>query len=234
MRIFIFLLSLLSAAASASAAGTNPTPGEIQTAANRFLEQFAQTERENGHTVDYALGAMDPRLNLAPCADAISAQFNGDPWTTTQPTLLVSCDGSRPWRMFLPISLTIEGTVYAASQPIGRGQRLTAAQVAAQPGELNNSRRPPITRLEDLVGKEMTRSINRGTVLTSDLIVEPDTVQRGDHVMIVARSGSFSVRTRGKALANGQQGEQILVENLSSQRRVRARIIAPGMVEIPM
>ncbi|WP_375176872.1 flagella basal body P-ring formation protein FlgA [Marinobacter mobilis] len=51
---------------------------------------------------------------------------------------------------------------------------------------------------------------------------------------MVARSGNYTVRTRGQALANGQHGEQILVENLSSQRRIRARVIAPGMVEIPM
>lgn len=234
MRSIIFLLSLLVITTSVKATGTTSTSDEIRTAATLFLDQFARSRSDEGQTVNYQIGHLDPRLNLAPCPNAVSADFNGDPWTTTQPTLLVSCNGNRPWRMFLPIALTITGTVFSAAQPIGRGERLTAAMLSQEPGELNNSRRPPVTRLEDLLGKEMTRSINRGTVLTSDLIVEPDTVQRGDHVIIVARSGSYTVRTRGQALANGQHGEQILVENLSSQRRIRARVIAPGMVEIPM
>ncbi|SDX42451.1 flagellar basal body P-ring formation chaperone FlgA [Marinobacter mobilis] len=234
MRSIIFLLSVLAIATSANATGTTSTADEIRSAATRFLDQFAEARSDEGQSVDYQIGHLDPRLNLAPCPNAVSADFNGDPWTTSQPTLLISCDGNRPWRMYLPVSLTITGDVFSAAQPIGRGERITAAMLTPQPGELNNSRRPPITRIEDLLGKEMTRSINRGTVLTSDLIVEPDTVQRGDHVIIVARSGNYTVRTRGQALANGQHGEQILVENLSSQRRIRARVIAPGMVEIPM
>lgn len=233
MRTLILLVSLLATSAVLADSG-HDTTGEIREAANHFLSQFSETQSRAGYTVEYELGTLDPRLTLAPCSQAISADFNSDPWASSQPTLLVTCTASRPWRIFLPVSLSIKGAVYTAARPLGRGERITALMLTQESGELNNSRRAPVSRIEDLVGKEMTRSINRGTVLTSDLIVEPDAVQRGDHVMIVARSGNYTVRTRGKALASGQQGEQVMVENLSSQRRVRGRVIGPGMVEIPM
>lgn len=234
MRTLILLASLLVMAMPLAAAPDSSTSAEIQRAATSFLNRFASEQEANGFTVEFTIGHLDPRLSLAPCLDAIDADFSGDPWQSSQPTLLMSCHGNRPWRMFLPVALTIKGNVFTASRPIGRGERIAANMLTSNHGVMNSSRRPPITRLEDLIGKEMTRSVNRGTILTSDLIVEPDAVQRGDHVMIVARSGGYSVRTRGKALANGQPGEQVLVENLSSSRRVRARVISPGVVEIPM
>jgi len=66
------------------------------------------------------------------------------------------------------------------------------------------------------------------------LVLAPAAIERGDHVIISARSGNFSVNSRGKALASAGIGEQVLVENLSSSRTVRARVTAPGHVEIPM
>jgi flagella basal body P-ring formation protein FlgA len=52
--------------------------------------------------------------------------------------------------------------------------------------------------------------------------------------MITASSGSFTVRSRGKALANAAIGEQVLVENLQSSRTVKGRVTGPGQVLIPM
>jgi flagellar basal body P-ring formation protein FlgA len=71
-------------------------------------------------------------------------------------------------------------------------------------------------------------------VITPDLLTAPDAVERGDHVIITAKSGAFEVTSRGKALANGSVGEQVLIQNLRSARTVRANVIAPGRVEIPM
>ena len=84
------------------------------------------------------------------------------------------------------------------------------------------------------MGLELRRGVNAGTVLTADLLTAPDAVERGDHVIITATTGGFSVSSRGKALSGGSIGEQVSVENLSSARTVRARITAPGQVQIPM
>lgn len=230
MRTIILLTLVLAATPTVAAT----TAEQIRQTANRFLGEFAEELSASGYEVRSEVGRLDPRLALAPCAEPLAASFTGDPWESNQPTLQMQCEGQRPWRMFLPVSVTIEGELYSAAQPIGRGERLTESMIERVSGVMNASRRRPITQLEDLLGKEMTRSINRGTVLTPNLVVEPDAVQRGDHVIITARSGNFTVNSRGKALANGRPGEQVMVENLSSSRRIRGRVVAPGRVEIPM
>ncbi|MDX1755581.1 MAG: flagellar basal body P-ring formation chaperone FlgA [Marinobacter sp.] len=234
MRILILSTAMLLAAGAAMAQAASATQEQITAAASALLQAFADAQAAEGYVVDFELGQLDPRLNLAACGDQLTAEFSGDPWQTTQPTLLIQCEGQRPWRMYLPATVTITGQVFTASRPVARGERITRGLVSVEQSVINSTRRAPITALEDLLGKEASRSMNRGTVYTPAYVEEPDAVQRGDHVIITARSGSFEVHTRGKALANGQTGEQVLVENLSSSRRVRGRIVGPGRVEIPM
>lgn len=231
MRIFIFLAA--ASIASSVGAGTT-TASQIQRAAEAFLESFAAEQSEHGYTVEYQPGSLDSRLSLDRCESSPSVAFSSDPWTTTQPSLLVSCENARPWRMFLPVGLEIHGQGLVASRTLARGQRITEAALDFQPVAVNATRRTPIRQKKQLIGMEMRRGVSAGTVFTADLLTAPEAIERGDHVVITAETGGFSVRSRGKALGSGRIGEQVLVENLSSARTLRARITAPGQVEIPM
>lgn len=234
MRITIFVTALLMSTMTAPAMAADTTAGQITTAADEFLSAFAEEQADEGFAVDYDSGSLDPRLSLATCDSPLEVSFSGDPWKTTQPSLLVSCEGSRPWRMFLPVTVNITGDAMVAARPLGRGERLTPSALSTDTVVVNAIRRGAISNEEQLIGMEMRRGVNAGTVFTPDLLLAPATIERGDHVIISARSGNFSVNSRGKALASGAIGEQVLVENLSSSRTVRARVTAPGRVEIPM
>lgn len=231
MRIFIFLVTVY---VSGFAVAATTTADQIHHAAAEFLQAFADDQSAEGYKVTYDAGELDDRLSLAICESAPQVAFSGDPWKTTQPSLLVSCEGVRPWRMFLPVSIDIHGPGLVASRPLARGERITESALRSHPVGMNATRRSPIRRKEQLIGMEMRRGVNSGTVFTADLLTAPEAVVRGDHVMITAETGGFSVRSRGKALSSGGIGEQVMVENLSSTRTLRARITAPGQVEIPM
>lgn len=234
MRIII--LSLLTALSfnSLLQAAEKTTPADLKAAASSFLQAFAQQKQSQGYAVKYSLGNIDSRLNLAPCPDGPAVKFSSDPMGTTQPTLEVSCTGNRPWRLFLSSSVEIRGDGLVAAQPLSRGDRVTVNMVDTQPIVINSVRRGAITDQNSLIGMELRRSVNAGTVFTPDIVIQPDAVARGDHVIIIARSGPIAVESRGKALANGRIGEQVLVQNLRSERTLRALITAPGRVEVPM
>lgn len=234
MRRFLAVIVIaLQANTALASAGTGPE--EILGAGRAFMERYATDIENEGLEARFALGSLDPRLSLAPCGEGnIAVEFSSDPMTTTQPSLLVSCDGKRPWRMYLSVSLDIYGDALVAARPLNRGDRITQAMVATERVKVNAVRQGAITRAENLVGLEMKRPVRAGTPFTPHLVTSPDAVARGDHVMITARSKAFAVQTRGKALADGRIGEQVLVENLSSSRTLRARVVAPGKVEIAM
>jgi len=231
MRIIIFFVYLLT---TTLASASTSSAQQIHTSAKRFLETFAKEQAAEGYTVNHSIGKLDSRLSLATCKTSPAVSFSGDPWDTTHPSLLVSCEGARPWRMFLPVTLTIRGEGMVAARPLARGERITEAAITTRSIELNSTLRDPIRDAKQLIGMEMRRGVNSGTVFTASLLEAPEAVSRGDHVVISAESGGFSVRSRGKALGSGSIGEQVMVENLSSARTVRARIIAPGQVKIHM
>lgn len=234
MRITNFIITLLMSTFAGAALATGTTAEQIYSGAERFLETFAQEQAKEGFSVVYDSGQLDARLSLAACKSPLSVSFSGDPWTTTQPSLLVACEGDRPWRMFLPVSVTITGDAMVAARPLGRGERLKEGAIQTDSVVVNSIRRGAITSEDQLIGMEMRRGVNAGTVFTADLVLAPAAIERGDHVIISARNGNFSVNSRGKALASASIGEQVLVENLSSSRTVRARVTGPGHVEIPM
>ncbi|PAV25146.1 flagella basal body P-ring formation protein FlgA [Tamilnaduibacter salinus] len=226
------LMLIVAVAVNATESGT--TPSQIRAEADEFLSGFADAQAEEGFDVRYEVGALDDRLNLAPCREAMAVSFARDPFRSDRQTLEVRCEGERPWRLFLSARVKIHGPAYVASRALGRNTRLTRSMVREEQVMINGVREGAIRDLSSVVGMRLDRPVSTGTVLTPRLLSEPDAVARGDHVMISAGSGAFRVRSRGKALGNAQTGEQVMVENLSSSRTVRARVVAPGRVEIPM
>jgi len=209
-------------------------PEDIRAAGADFMQRFAAELKEKHYEVSYEIGAVGSRITLADCSDAINVEFTTDPWQSTRPTLAVSCEGPQPWRLYVPSEIEIRGSGFLTSRPIGRGERLTPADFRETETLLNISGQQVIRDPQLLVGMETRRPLNAGTRLTPSLLTAPAAVERGDHVVITARSGAFSVATRGKALAKGSVGDQIPVQNLSSLRTVQAEIIATGKVAIPM
>lgn len=233
MRITIFVVTLLTSVPVLVQAA-NTTADQIRSAAASFLDEFSKQQADNGFEVIHKTGRLDSRLALASCNAPLDVSFSGDPWKTTQPTLQVSCRGERPWRMFLNASVSITGEGLVAARPLARGERVMANMIETDSVVVNATRKGVITNVDQLVGMEMRRGVNAGTLMTPDLLSAPAAVTRGDHVIITARSGNFSVNSRGKAMADAGVGDQVLVENLSSSRTVKAMVTAPGQVEIPM
>ena len=137
-------------------------------------------------------------------------------------------------RSLVTASVSSHGPALVAARPLTRGERITEGLLAKQSVEINSSRRGVITDSKQAIGMEVRRAVNAGSLVTPDMLSAPNAVERGDHVIITAKTGGFSVRSRGKALASASVGEQVLVENLRSSRTIRASVVAPGHVELPM
>lgn len=233
MRTTKFVLILLMSCLSAPLLA-DTTAEQIRQATLEFLDGFATEQAAEGYTASFEPGSIDDRLALAECEKPLSVEFSGDPWKSTSPSMQVACAGSRPWRMFVTASVSIHGPALVAARPLTRGERVTEGLLTKQSVEINASRRGVITDAQQAIGMEVRRSVNAGSLITPDMLSAPNAVERGDHVIITAKTGGFSVRSRGKALASAGVGEQVLVENLRSSRRIKASVVAPGHVEIPM
>jgi flagella basal body P-ring formation protein FlgA len=234
MRTLIYVLILLLPGAGALAGTAPTTADQVRDAAARFLDAYASEQAKQGYTVSYETGTVDSRLSLANCTTALAVEFTGNPLKSTHPSLQIACEGERPWRLFVTATVTIDGPALVATRPLTRGERVTSDMVMTEQVTVNASRQGALTQLKDVLGMEVRRSVSPGSLITPNLLTAPDAVARGDHVIITAGSETFSISTRGKALANASVGEQVMVENLGSSRTIRAYVVGPGRVKIPM
>lgn len=232
MRIFPALILLFSSLTAAAAEAT--TAVDIEAAAEQFLTSFAGLQQAQGREVSYSVGSLDPRLQLAPCEDPLAFEFVSEPQKSVRNTLLVSCSGNRPWRLFLNAEIEITSEAFVAATPLSRGARVTEAMLRRENVVINQARGGVFHELDGLLGMEVRRPLREGTLMSPSVLTTPETVARGDAVKIQAQSGPIVIETRGTAIAGGRIGEQITVENARSGRQVRGVIIAPGHVRVVM
>ena len=126
MRMRIIFLAALCLSLSPITLSSERTSAEaIRDAAQTFLAEWSRTLAAEGYTSRYEVGAIDSRIALAACNQGLNAEFAGDPLQTTSPSVLVSCSGERPWRMYVTTSVEVHGPALIAARPLARGERLT-------------------------------------------------------------------------------------------------------------
>lgn len=91
---------------------------------------------------------------------------------------------------------------------------------------------PFVTDRDEVVGKSAARPLPADTPLRQAFLKTPFLVKKGDRVTIEAKRGGLSIHTYGVTKASGHVGQTVMVANLDSGRELRAKIVAPGVVQV--
>ena len=91
---------------------------------------------------------------------------------------------------------------------------------------------PFVTDRDEVVGKSASRPLPADTPLRQAFLKTPFLVKKGDRVTIEAKRGGLSIHTYGVTKASGHVGQTVMVANLDSGRELRAKIVAPGVVQV--
>ncbi len=86
--------------------------------------------------------------------------------------------------------------------------------------------------LDEAVGKQTTKAIAEGKILTPDAVQPPLLVRRGDVVTVYARTAGIRIHTTARAKDNGAEGDLVTVESLSDRRSYTARVCGPRETEV--
>ena len=129
-------------------------------------------------------------------------------------------------RLFRPVVVT--------QRRIGRNEVIGKDQVKLERREVTNSVGNYFTRAADVVGKRAMRSVSAGVLLTDVMVGKPLAVRRNDYVTLRARYGAVTVRTKCIALKDACVGESVDVKNKDSNKIIRARVVAPNLVELEL
>ncbi len=126
----------------------------------------------------------------------------------------------------------LSGPHVRARQPVARDVPLAAEDIEAVEGELPSVRFEPLPTASDAIGQRVRRAIGIGEVITGGVVIVPDAVRSGDDVRALVRIGAVEAWGTGRTSGSGRVGDVIRVTRGATHTPSRARIVAPGVVEI--
>lgn len=197
------------------------------------VEEYLQRSNIQGRS-EIQVSRLDPRLRLAQCDKELTANLESPAQPLGRVTVRIRCDGSAPWTVYVPAHVRLYRDVVVVTRPLRRGVPVQPEDVTVAERDVGTLNQGFLTATEQVLGQKTTRALVADQVLAPLHLQQAEVVSKGDHVVISAASTSINVRMPGEALANGAPGEQIRVRNLSSGRVIRARVTAPGQVQVEM
>lgn len=224
MRLFFYLIPLLSLAVGNASAYQDPVP--VKKAVEDFLR--IQVKGLPG-AVNYTVGTIDPNNQLPPCHGFQVRQDNGNLWGRIN--LTVQCQAGANWTVFVPAHVRIQGNYLVARRNLATGQMLSEADLETRQGDLTELPANLLDTPLQAIGKSLSVSLLAGQPIRSDALRQPPVVQQGQRVTIVSQGPGFSVSTEGQAL-NSAAEQQVVKVRLSTGQVVSGLAKAGGIVEI--
>ena len=127
-------------------------------------------------------------------------------------------------------SASVQMAVFT-TRPLQQGTVVQAADVqllpAKEPRDL-----AAVAAIDDIIGRELTRSLPAGQPVPRENVQSPRLVQRGDDVTVQSLAAGIKITTNGKSLEAGGQGDVVEVELADSRERLFARIVALRTVAV--
>jgi flagella basal body P-ring formation protein FlgA len=206
-RVGTLMLSLLPLFVAAGEPQWQP-PTSIRQSAEAFALELLGNRP--GITVESV--SVDDRLRLPACNRALTTGSDRA-FRNGRGTVTVSCDGSQPWRLFVPIRTSHLIDVVVTRRAIQRNETIGADAVMLETRSSTTLPFQYATSLQDVVGMTVRRSIVAGTVLAPAAVQGRKIVVRGGLVTLTAERGGIMVSGEGTALQDGVLGQRVRVRS---------------------
>ncbi|MES2605275.1 MAG: flagellar basal body P-ring formation chaperone FlgA [Pseudomonadota bacterium] len=204
----------------------------IQTLAETFALEQLQTQ--NYADLRVTASTLDSRLRLRACDSELEAFGTPGGERSGRLTVGIRCSGSTPWTIYVPVQIRASLSVVVIQNALPRGAVLQASDLAIETRTLQELPPAYVSDQATVVGQELTRAVPANALVTPNLLREPQLVNKGQTVTIIADGENFAVKMAGTALQNGAAGQRINVKNTTSGRTVQATIVDAGTVRVSM
>jgi flagella basal body P-ring formation protein FlgA len=206
---------------SPSAPAVKRTERLVQEAVVQYLQEKAGAEEP--WSVKVRLN--DEQVRAIPLdVRRISVEGGELPWIGVQQfEAVVDADG-RAQRVSFEAEVGKRVPVVVAVAALPRGEVVRESDVKLQTLPAGEERVDAVTALEDIVGRETTRAVAVGAVITRQAVRSPLLVRRGEIVTVYARTNGIVVRTTARAKEEGGMGDLISVESIADRKAFTARV----------
>lgn len=227
-------IGLLLAMPGPVAAGEEPDTrwhpvADIKSAAENYLKL---TVGNSDARIVPTAGHLDPRLQLPRCSAPLAPYIQKGAKRAGRSIVGVRCPGSKPWNIYLPVYIATMEDVLVTSNPLPRGHLIGPADIEIATRDVSGLTQGYMTNSADIVGRQLTRSVTRGVVLTPAQLKANVLITRGQSVTLLVNNGALNISMAGKALMDGTANQRIRVENTGSGRIVEGLVRSEELVQV--
>ena len=152
----------------------------------------------------------------------------------TNTTVRVACPGPKPWSLYVPVSVKHYQPVVVLARPVAPGSILTSDDLRLEDRSVNGLVSGYFSHPDQVIGKQMRRSMGVGQAVSRMAVLAPKLVSRGERVIVLAGLKGLEVRVEGTVLMDGAVGDRVRVRNERSQRVVEGTLAPDGTVRVRM
>lgn len=204
----------------------------IQQATNCIAQEMAATGGNKRYTVEAVRVPAGLRLPWGNITYSCTLPNGIRKSLLTAVNVDVLVDGAPYAHMVCSMRVHIYEKVVVSATPIQKETPIRLENLMVAEREDKGKAYERYTVPQDLVGKVITTNVPAGTVLHSGMVKEQILIQPYSQVNICTNVNGVEIKTDGTALERGRRGDYIMVQNTSSKRKVRAKVIDENNVQV--
>jgi flagella basal body P-ring formation protein FlgA len=182
----------------------------MATSSQRWLESaVAQVPPVNGQALrmEVSVGALDPRLQLAPCAKVEPYMPPGTRLWGKSRLGLRCVSGSTRWNVSMPVTVKALGRAWVAKSNVPAGTVLTAADAIEAEVDWADDASPVVANRDNWIGQVASRSWVAGQTVRQAMVKPAQVFQAGTQIRVLAQGVGFQVLSDGQAVTAGVVGQ---------------------------
>lgn len=198
--------------------------------ASAAIDRFIEENTPKGHSVTADPVKLRSHLLLPQGEVTVRASTRQEPdfRKSNLIKLTFMVDGETNNTRQLSVRFRLTGPACVLSRDVDRGDIIQQEDVEERVQVLKAHQLP----CKEVVGMSARSLLRAGSSPLTTSLRAPLLIRRGDLLTIVYAAGPLKVTTRGEATRDGARGEWIPVININSRKTIKARVTAPGWVQV--
>lgn len=235
----IITLSLCCALLLATAAMARPTGKETMIVPadelRRVVTDYIQ-ERTARLDVETSIRKLsltgDLTLPKGTITYEVVAPQQWEGWGHANLALIVRVDDRVERNLPVRVEVAALAEMVVSTRPLERGETIAAADVTLQRRDLAGINGKICRNLDEVVGKRARVGMRGNAPVRSDYLEKVPVVKSGQQVTILVENELLRLTAVGRARGSAAVGDLVAVQNLTSQKEIRARVVDAATVKV--
>jgi flagellar basal body P-ring formation protein FlgA len=146
--------------------------------------------------------------------------------------LIVRVDDQVKRNQTVQVEVEALAEMLVATRPLERGEVIVASDLTLARRDLTHTRGRFLKVAADAVGLRTKTSVRANQAVCGEYLERVPVVKAGQIVTIVVENDAVRITASGKAKGSGAVGDMIMVQNLSSQKEIAARVVDATTVRV--